>query len=82
MYGDEFVELYEKYESEGRYVRQVNAQDIWFKILEAQIETGVPYIGFKDHVNKKTNQSNIGIIKSSNLCMEICEVSAPDEIAV
>lgn len=82
VYGDEFVELYEKYESEGRYVRQVNAQDIWFKILEAQIETGVPYIGFKDHVNKKTNQSNIGIIKSSNLCMEICEVSAPDEIAV
>ena len=82
VYGDEFVELYEKYESEGRYVRQVNAQDLWFKILEAQIETGVPYIGFKDHVNKKTNQSNIGIIKSSNLCMEICEVSAPDEIAV
>ena len=82
VYGDEFVELYEKYESEGRYVRQVNAQDLWFKILEAQIETGVPYIGFKDNVNKKTNQSNIGIIKSSNLCMEICEVSAPDEIAV
>jgi ribonucleoside-diphosphate reductase alpha subunit len=82
VYGYEFVQLYEKYEAEGKYVKQVNAQDIWFKILEAQIETGVPYIGFKDHVNKKTNQSNIGIIKSSNLCMEICEVSAPDEIAV
>ena len=64
------------------YLKQVNARDLWFKILEAQIETGVPYIGFKDHVNRKTNQSNIGIIKSSNLCMEICEVSKPDEAAV
>ena len=82
VYGDEFVSLYEKYESEGNYIKQVKAQDLWFKILESQIETGVPYIGFKDHVNKKTNQSNIGIIKSSNLCMEICEVSKPDEIAV
>jgi ribonucleoside-diphosphate reductase alpha chain len=82
VYGDKFVNLYQKYEDEGKYIKQVNAQDLWFKILESQIETGVPYIGFKDHVNRKTNQSNIGIIKSSNLCMEICEVSKPDEIAV
>lgn len=82
VYGDEFVALYEGYENAGKYIKQVKAQDLWFKILESQIETGVPYIGFKDHVNKKTNQSNIGIIKSSNLCMEICEVSKPDEIAV
>jgi len=82
VYGDEFVNLYQRYEDEGKYIKQVNAQDLWFKILESQIETGVPYIGFKDHVNRKTNQSNIGIIKSSNLCMEICEVSKPDEIAV
>jgi ribonucleoside-diphosphate reductase alpha subunit len=82
VFGDEFEKLYEEYEDQGKYIKQINAQDLWFKILESQIETGVPYIGFKDHVNKKTNQSNIGVIKSSNLCMEICEVSKPDEVAV
>ena len=82
VYGEEFVKLYTNYEEQGMYVKQVKAQEIWFKILESQIETGVPYIGYKDAVNRKTNQSNIGIIKSSNLCMEICEVSTPDEIAV
>ena len=82
VYAEEFNTLYEDYESKGMFIKQVKAQDLWFKILESQIETGVPYIGFKDHVNKKSNQSNIGIIKSSNLCMEICEVSKPDEIAV
>lgn len=82
VYGEEFVQLYERYEAEGKYYKQVNAQDIWFKILESQIETGVPYIGFKDHVNRKSNQQNVGIIKSSNLCMEIMQVSKPDEIAV
>jgi ribonucleoside-diphosphate reductase alpha chain len=82
VYGDEFVELYERYEAEGRYIKQMPAQDVWFKILESQIETGVPYIGFKDHVNRKSNQQNIGIIKSSNLCMEIMQVSKPDETAV
>lgn len=82
VYGDEFDKLYKEYETKGMFVKQVNAQQLWFKILESQIETGVPYIGFKDSVNKKTNQSNIGIIKSSNLCMEICEVTKPDEIAV
>lgn len=82
VYGEEFEKLYIEYESKGMYVKQVKAQDLWFKLMESQIETGVPYIGYKDHVNKKTNQKNIGIIKSSNLCMEICEVSKPDEIAV
>ena len=82
VYGEEFEKMYEEYESKGMYIKQVKAQDIWFKLMESQIETGVPYIGYKDHVNKKTNQKNIGIIKSSNLCMEICEVSKPDEIAV
>lgn len=81
-HGVAFDELYERYEQEGRYVKQVNAMDVWFKILESQIETGTPYMGYKDHANAKTNQSNIGIIKSSNLCMEIMEVSKPDEIAV
>ena len=82
VYGDEFERLYTAYEAKGVYVKQVKAQDLWFKILESQIETGTPYIGYKDHVNRKTNQSNLGIIKSSNLCMEICEVSTPDEVAV
>ncbi|KAG1678776.1 hypothetical protein FOA52_012816 [Chlamydomonas sp. UWO 241] len=82
VHGDEFVQLYERYEAEGRYTKQIDAHDLWFKILEAQIETGTPYIGYKDAVNRKSNQSNIGVIKSSNLCMEICEVSTPDEIAV
>jgi ribonucleoside-diphosphate reductase alpha chain len=82
VYGEEFDTLYKSYEAKGQFIKQVPAQDIWFKILESQIESGVPYIGFKDHVNRKTNQSNIGMIKSSNLCMEICEVSKPDEIAV
>jgi ribonucleoside-diphosphate reductase alpha chain len=82
VYGAEFVTEYEAYEAKGMYNKQVKAQELWFKILESQIETGLPYIGFKDHVNNKTNQQNIGIIKSSNLCMEICQVSKPDEIAV
>lgn len=80
--GDAFVELYERYETEGRFVRQVPAQDLWFKVLEAQVETGVPYIGYKDSVNRKTNQANLGTIKSSNLCMEVCQVSTPDEVSV
>lgn len=71
-YGEEFEALYNKYVEEGRYRRVVKAQDVWKKILESQIETGVPYIGYKDAVNKKANQKNLGTIKSSNLCMEIC----------
>ena len=81
-YGDKFKELYNKYEKEGKYIKQIKAQTIWYKILEAQIETGTPYIAFKDAVNLKNNQQNIGTIKSSNLCIEINEFTSPDEIAV
>jgi len=68
-FGDEFEELYTKYEAEGRFRRRVKAQDIWIAILKSQIETGTPYILFKDSVNRKNNQSNVGVIKSSNLCV-------------
>lgn len=81
-YGDEFVALYEKYEAEGKYTKQVNAQELWFKILESQIETGTPYLLYKDAANKKSNQQNLGTIKSSNLCSEIIEYSSPEECAV
>ena len=82
VYGDTFNDLYLGYEREGRYVKQVNAQDLWFKILESQIETGTPYLVYKDAANEKSNQKNLGTIKSSNLCSEIIEYSSPDEIAV
>jgi len=82
VYGDDFKELYEKYESEGKYVKQINAQDLWFKILEAQIEQGVPYILYKDAANKKSNQKNLGTIKSSNLCAEVLIYSSPEETGV
>lgn len=82
VYGDDFNKLYEQYEKEGRYVKQVNAQEIWFRILETQIETGVPYVGFKDAANRKSNQQNLGTIKSSNLCMEIVEYSDANECSV
>jgi len=81
-YGDDFKMLYEKYESEGKYTKQVNAQDLWFKILEAQIEQGVPYILYKDAANKKSNQQNLGTIKSSNLCAEVLIYSSPEETGV
>lgn len=81
-YGEEFDALYQSYEREGRFVKQVNAQDLWFKILESQIETGTPYLLYKDHANRKSNQKNLGTIKSSNLCSEIIEYSSPDECAV
>lgn len=82
VYGEEFERLYEKYENENKFRRQVKAQDLWFEILEAQIETGTPYILYKDHANKKSNQKNLGTIKSSNLCTEIIEYTSPDEVAV
>lgn len=82
VYGEEFERLYEKYEAEGRVERTVKARELWFKVIEAQIETGTPYIGYKDAINRKSNQKNIGVIKSSNLCHEIFEVSTPDETAV
>jgi ribonucleoside-diphosphate reductase alpha chain len=82
VYGDEFNKLYEFYESEGRYNKQINAQDLWFKILESQIEQGVPYILYKDAANKKSNQKNLGTIKSSNLCAEVLIYSSPEETGV
>ena len=81
-YGEDFEKLYTKYEKEGKFVKQIEAQKIWYKILEAQIETGTPYMAFKDAVNIKNNQKNIGTIKSSNLCIEITLFTSPDEIAV
>jgi ribonucleoside-diphosphate reductase alpha chain len=81
-WGDQFEQLYEQYESEGRARRTIKAQELWFAILEAQIETGTPYLLYKDAANSKSNQQNLGTIKSSNLCTEIIEYTAPDEIAV
>lgn len=81
-YGFAFETLYEKYEKEGRARKTVKAQELWFAILESQIETGTPYMLFKDACNEKSNQKNLGTIKSSNLCTEIVEYTAPDEIAV
>lgn len=80
-YGQEFNELYMKYENEGRYVKQVLAKELWIHILTCQMETGMPYMLFKDNVNKKSNQKNIGTIQGSNLCAEIVQYTAPDEIA-
>ena len=81
-YGETFEKLYEKYEQEGKARKVVKAQDLWFEILEAQIETGTPYILYKDHANRKSNQKNLGTIKSSNLCTEIMEYTSKDEVAV
>jgi ribonucleoside-diphosphate reductase alpha chain len=81
-WGDAFEELYVQYEGEGRARRVVKAQDLWFAILDAQIETGTPYLLYKDAANRKSNQQNLGTIKSSNLCTEIIEYTAPDEVAV
>jgi ribonucleoside-diphosphate reductase alpha chain len=78
----EFVKLYEKYELEGKARKTIKAQDLWFAIMESQIETGTPYMLYKDHANSKSNQKNLGTIKSSNLCTEIIEYTAPDEVAV
>jgi ribonucleoside-diphosphate reductase alpha subunit len=81
-YGANFEALYTKYEKEGKGRKTVKAQDLWFKVLESQIETGTPYILYKDAANEKSNQKNLGTIKSSNLCTEIMEYTASDEIAV
>ena len=82
VYGDEFEALYEKYEKEGRGRKTMRAQELWYQILNSQIETGTPYMLYKDSCNKKSNQKNLGTIKSSNLCTEIIEYTAPDEVAV
>ena len=81
-YGDEFEALYERYEREGKARKVIKAQELWFEILESQTETGTPYMLFKDHANRKSNQKNLGTIKSSNLCTEIMEYTSPDEVAV
>jgi ribonucleoside-diphosphate reductase alpha chain len=81
-WGEEFEAKFTKYEEEGRYRKQIKAQDLWFAILESQIETGNPYMLFKDAANRKSNQQNLGTIKSSNLCTEIIEYTSSDEIAV
>ena len=81
-YGDEFKKLYEKYEQQGKARRTVLARDLWFQILDAQMETGTPYILYKDAANKKSNQKNIGTIMSSNLCTEIIQYSDDKETAV
>uniref|UniRef100_A0A6C0AP77 ribonucleoside-diphosphate reductase n=1 Tax=viral metagenome TaxID=1070528 RepID=A0A6C0AP77_9ZZZZ len=82
VYGDEFDALYTRYEKEGRARKSVSAQKLWFKILDSQMETGTPYLLYKDPANKKSNQKNLGTIKSSNLCTEIIEFSSPEETAV
>ena len=82
VYGEEFNALYTKYEAENRGRISINARDLWFQILDAQMETGTPYLLYKDAVNKKSNQKNIGIIKSSNLCCEIVQYSDDKETAV
>ena len=82
VYGEDFVKLYEKYESEGKVRKTVSARDLWFAILDAQMETGTPYLCYKDASNKKSNQKNLGTIKSSNLCTEINLYSDDKETAV
>ncbi|WP_144605917.1 ribonucleoside-diphosphate reductase subunit alpha [Algoriphagus algorifonticola] len=81
-HGEEFEKLYEKYEREGKARETIKAQELWFEVLESQIETGTPYMLYKDAANGKSNQKNLGTIKSSNLCTEIIEYTAPDEVAV
>lgn len=82
VYGGEFEALYHKYEQEGKARQTISAQELWFKILESQIETGTPYILYKDAANRKSNQKNLGTIRSSNLCTEILEYTSKDEVAV
>ena len=81
-WGDKFEELYTRYESEGKYRKQIKAQDLWRAIIDIQIETGTPYMLYKDHCNRKSNQQNLGTIKSSNLCSEIVEFSSSNETSV
>eukprot|EP00534_Pseudo-nitzschia_fraudulenta_P007682 CAMPEP_0201146910 /NCGR_PEP_ID=MMETSP0851-20130426/8558_1 /ASSEMBLY_ACC=CAM_ASM_000631 /TAXON_ID=183588 /ORGANISM="Pseudo-nitzschia fraudulenta, Strain WWA7" /LENGTH=823 /DNA_ID=CAMNT_0047422623 /DNA_START=143 /DNA_END=2614 /DNA_ORIENTATION=+ len=81
-HGDEFKQLYEKYEREGKGRQTIKAQQLWFAVLDSQVETGTPYMLYKDHCNKKSNQQNLGTIRSSNLCTEIVQYTSPDETAV
>lgn len=81
-WGEKFNELYERYEREGKGRKTIPAQKLWFAILQAQIETGTPYMLYKDACNRKSNQQNLGTIHSSNLCCEIVQYTSPDEVAV
>ena len=81
-HSEEFEALYTKYESEGKGRKTIRARELWEKILESQIETGTPYMLYKDAANRKSNQKNLGTIRSSNLCTEIMEYTSPDEVAV
>lgn len=81
-WGSEFEALYEKYEKEGRGKKTIKAKALWDQIIDSQIETGTPYMVYKDTCNRKSNQQNLGTIKSSNLCTEIVEYTSPDEVAV
>merc|ERR1719237_710247 len=82
VWGAEFERMYCQYETNERGIRTIRAQQLWFRILESQMETGTPYMLYKDHANKKSNQQNLGTIRSSNLCTEIIEYTSPDEVAV
>ena len=81
-WGAEFNALYTRYEAEGKGRKTIKAQQLWFAVLDSQVETGTPYMLYKDHCNSKSNQQNLGTIRCSNLCTEIVEYTAPDEIAV
>lgn len=81
-WGEEFETLYQTYEAEGRFRKQVRAQKLWNAIIDSQIETGTPYMLYKDTCNRKSNQQNLGTIKCSNLCTEIVEYSSPDEVRI
>merc|ERR1711881_657327 len=82
VWGEEFEKMYTQLEAAGKGQRTVKAQQLWFRILEAQMETGTPYMLYKDHANGKSNQQNLGTIHSSNLCTEIIEYTSADEVAV
>merc|ERR1719373_1304114 len=82
VWGDDFEKLYTRLESEGKGMKTIKAQQLWFRILESQMETGTPYMLYKDHANRKSNQQNLGTIHSSNLCTEIIEYTSSDEVAV
>ena len=82
LYGDEFETVYQRYEQDGRARKTMPARELWYKVLDAQMETGTPYLLFKDACNLKSNQSNLGTIKSSNLCTEVVQYSSPKETAV
>merc|ERR1712187_389549 len=82
VWGEEFESMYTKLEDAGKGRKTVSAQQLWFRVLESQMETGTPYMLYKDHANRKSNQQNLGTIHSSNLCTEIIEYTSPEEVAV